>query len=55
MFLLFRPYPGINLNEGQLNFNFSLSGVTRVVENAFGNLAARFQVANASYTKAKLN
>jgi len=41
---LLRPHSGKNLTEGQLNFNFRLFRARKVVENAFGILAACFRV-----------
>ena len=32
-----------NLNPDEVNFNFALSGIRVVVENAFGRLKVRFQ------------
>lgn len=40
---LMKPYPGNNLPHAQKHFNYMLSRSRRVVENAFGQLKARFR------------
>ena len=41
---MIKRYPHRHLTIEQQNFNYQLSCATRVVENAFGILASRFQL-----------
>lgn len=41
---LLKPFPGKNLTAGQRIFNYRLCRARRIVENAFGIMAKRFQI-----------